>query len=87
MVAFSLNVRTEETKNLDDGSLITLELSQVEVKTLLDLVRSEAYNHAETMPMDRLEVLDDILEVLKKTLEGAAPAEPEGNWTNTRYIP
>ena len=79
MVAFSLNTRTGETRNLDDGSLRRIELTEVEVKTILELVRSEIFLNGDRMPMDKLEVLDDIIQALEY--------EPEGNWTNTRYIP
>ena len=82
MVAFSLNTRTGETRNLDDGSLRKIELTEVEVKTILELVRSEIFLNGDRMPMDKLEVLDDIIQAL-----AYGEDEPEGNWTNTRYIP
>ena len=81
MVAFSLNTRTGETRNLDDGSLRRIELSEVEVKTILELVRSEIFLNGDRMPMDKLEVLDDIIQAL------AYEYEPEGNWTNSYYRP
>jgi hypothetical protein len=79
MVAFSLNTRTGETRNLDDGSLRKVELTEVEVKTILELVRSEIFLNGDRMPMDKLEVLDDIIQALEY--------EPEGNWTNSYYRP
>jgi len=81
MVAFSLNTRTGETRNLDDGSLRKIELTEVEVKTILELVRSEIFLNGDRMPMDKLEVLDDIIQAL------AYEEEPEGNWTNSYYRP
>jgi len=81
MVAFSLNTRTGETRNLDDGSLRRIELTEIEVKTILELVRSEIFLNGDRMPMDKLEVLDDIIQALEYE------DEPEGNWTNSYYRP